>query len=319
MSSKSSLAKRIVNVQQSRSHGNRERNRARAMTDQRPIGLFGIGLMGEVLAQRLVAAGFAVLGYDVDPSKGARLAKLGGTAASLQEVARCDRVVLAVFSTDQVEEVVEKSLAPAAGSGKIVLCTSTCDPDRIAALAARVAPKGIRFLETPVSGTSEQVRRGEGVGLIGGDPKTADQVADILDAIFPRRFHIGRAGDGGRAKLAVNLILGLNRLALAEGITFATRLGLDPKAFIEVARISAAYSQVMDTKARKMIERDFAPEGRVRQTLKDVHMMLDQAEKLGQTLPLLEVNAEVLEACVRAGEADHDNSAVIEEIRRRKR
>lgn len=292
------------------------------MTKSAPIGLVGIGLMGEVLAGRLIAAGFSVLGYDIDPAKGERLAKMGGKAGSLAEVAQCDRVILAVFSTDQVEDVTQNSLVPAAKESKtkskIVLCTSTCDPDRIAALEAKVAPQGIRFLETPVSGTSEQVRQGDGVGLIGGDPNTADEVKDILDVIFPRRFHIGRPGDGGRAKLAVNLILGLNRLALAEGLTFASRMGLDPKAFIEVAKTSAAYSQVMETKARKMIERDFAPEGRVKQTLKDAHMMQDQAKKLGQTLPLLAVNVDVLESCVRAGEADFDNSAVVEEIRRRK-
>ena len=136
-------------------------------------------------------------------------------------------IVLAVFSTDQVEDVVEKSLLPAARRGTIVLCTSTCDPDRIAALGARLPGTAIRFLETPVSGTSEQVRQGDGVGLIGGDPQTAAEAAPILDALFPRRFHIGKVGDGGRAKLAVNLILGLNRLALAEGLTFAERMGLD--------------------------------------------------------------------------------------------
>ena len=289
------------------------------MTDERgPIGLVGLGLMGEVLAGRLMAAGFAVLGYDIDPAKNAKLELAGGRAAdALVDVAQCRTVVLAVFSTEQVEQVVEQALVPAACPEKVVLCTSTCDPDRIAELAARVAPKGIRFLETPVSGTSEQVRRGDGVGLIGGDPQIATEAAAILDALFPRRCHIGKAGEGGRAKLAVNLILGLNRLALAEGLVFATKMGLDPKAFIEVARSSAAYSQVMDTKARKMIERDFAPEGRVRQTLKDVNMMLDQAERLGQQLPALENNANMLEACVRAGEADYDNSAVIEEIRRR--
>ncbi len=284
------------------------------------IGVVGLGLMGEVLAGRLMAAGFGMLGYDIDPAKNASLVQRGGQAATaLSEVARCDAIVLAVFSTEQVEEVVEKELLPALGpgSGKIVLCTSTCDPDKIAALGERIVPQGIRFLETPVSGTSEQVRRGEGVGMIGGDPQTAAAIAPVLDAVFPRRFHIGKIGDGGRAKLAVNLILGLNRLALAEGLVFAARLGLDPKAFLEVARTSAAYSQVMDTKALKMIDRDFAPEGRVRQTLKDVHLMLDQAQRLGQQLPLLNVNADVLEACVRAGEGDRDNSAVIEEIRRR--
>ena len=150
-----------------------------------------------------------------------------------------------------------------------MLCTSTCDPDRIAALAARVAPKGIRFLETPVSGSSGQVSRGEGTGLIGGDPAIAAEVDDILTALYPRRFHIGKAGDAGRAKLAINLILGLNRMALAEGIVFASRLGLDAKAFLDVARASAAYSQVMDIKGRKMVEREFKPEGFVHQSLKD--------------------------------------------------
>jgi 3-hydroxyisobutyrate dehydrogenase-like beta-hydroxyacid dehydrogenase len=217
--------------------------------------------------------------------------------------------------------VVERELLPALGegSGKVVLCTSTCDPDRIAALAARVEAKGLRFLETPVSGTSEQVRRGDGVGLIGGDPKTAGDVKPVLDALFPRRYHIGKAGDGGRAKLAVNLILGLNRMALAEGLTFAERMGLDPKAFLAVAQGSASQSQVMGTKGPKMLARDFSPEGRVKQTLKDVHMMLDQAAQLGQELPMLRVHCDVLEACVRAGEAERDNSIIVEEIRRRRR
>jgi len=291
------------------------------MQQQRPVGLIGVGLMGEALAERLVAADFAVLGLDVDPAKTARLATLGGEAArSIADVAeRAEPIVLAVFSTDQVEDVVERQLLPAVGghSHRIVLCTSTCDPDRIADLGARVVGRGLRFLETPVSGTSEQVRRGEGVGLIGGDEAIAAEVDRVLAAMFPARFHVGRVGDGGRAKLAVNLILGLNRLALAEGLVFASRLGLDPKTFLPIAQGSAAYSQVMDTKGAKMVGGDFAPEGRVRQTLKDAHLMLDQARRVGQSLPLLSVHADVLEACVRNGDAERDNSIVIEEIRRR--
>jgi putative dehydrogenase len=282
-----------------------------------PVGVVGLGLMGEVYARRLIAAGFAVVGFDIDREKNARLARIGpgARAGSLADIARyCDPIVLAVFSTDQVEEVA-RDLLPAA-TGKIVLCTSTCDPDRIAALSARVAAK-LRFLEVPVSGTSEQVRRGDGVGLIGGDAQIAADAAGVLDALFPKRFHIGKAGDGGRAKLAINLILGLNRLALAEGLVFAARLGLDPAAFLSVARSSAAASQVMGTKGPKMVAGDFAPEGRVRQTLKDTHLMLDQARKSGQKLPLLEIHAEVLEACIRHGESEQDNSIVIEEIRRR--
>jgi 3-hydroxyisobutyrate dehydrogenase-like beta-hydroxyacid dehydrogenase len=286
------------------------------MSNANTVGLVGLGLMGEVYARRLIAAGFAVVGFDIDTTKQERLAPIGLRAGTLADIARdCNPIVLAVFSTDQVEDVVERALLLAM-AGKIVICTSTCDPDRIAALGARVA-ETVRFLEVPVSGTSEQVRQGDGVGLIGGDEKDAADAAPVLNALFPKRFHIGKVGDGSRAKLAINLILGLNRLALAEGLVFASRLGLDPAAFLKVARSSAAASQVMDTKGPKMIASDFTPEGRVRQTLKDAHLMLDQARKAGQQLPLLSVHADVLEACKIHGEGDQDNSIVIEEIRRR--
>jgi 3-hydroxyisobutyrate dehydrogenase-like beta-hydroxyacid dehydrogenase len=272
--------------------------------------------MGEVYARRLLAAGLSVIGYDIDAGKNARLEEFGVGAGSLGDIARdCEPIVLAVFNTDQVEDVVEHGLLPVA-AGKIVLCTSTCDPDRIAALGARVADY-LRFLEAPVSGTSEQVRLGDGVGLIGGDPRIAAAAAPVLDALFPRRFQIGKIGDGGRAKLAINLILGLNRLALAEGLVFASRLGLDPAAFLDVARASAAASQVMDTKGPKMVAGNFNPEGRVRQTFKDTQLMLDQARKAGQKLPLLEIHADVLQACLRHGEGEQDNCIVIEEVRRR--
>src|SRR5262247_2159838 len=295
----------------------------RLMPDRKPIGLIGLGLLGQAFAHRLLEAGFEVVGFDVDPARTAKIAELGGRpAASVADLARrCDPVVIAVFSTDQVEEVIERELLRVLGerSGKIVLCASTCDPDRIAAPGQRVATRGLRLLEAPVSGASGQVSRGEGVGLIGGDPQLASAVEPVLRAMFPTYFHIGKVGDGGRAKLAVNLILGLNRLAMAEGFTFAERLGLDPAAFLEVARRSAAYSQVMDVKGEKMTRGEFTPEGRVTQHLKDVHLMLEQAERANQRLPLLEIHADVLEACVRQGEGDLDNSAVIKEIRRRTR
>jgi 3-hydroxyisobutyrate dehydrogenase-like beta-hydroxyacid dehydrogenase len=288
-----------------------------------PVAIIGLGLMGEVYARRLLAAGLPVTGFDVDPARRARLAEIGGrpanTIAELTQPARC--IIIAVYSTDQVEDVIENHLLPALGdkSNKIVLCMSTCDPDRVAALAARVIPRGIRYLDVPVSGTSDQVRRGDGVALIGGDRAIAEEVGAVLDALFARRFHVGKIGDGGRAKLAVNLILGLNRLALAEGLVFAECLGLDPAAFLAVARGAASYSQVMDTKGEKMVRGDFSPEGRAKQTLKDCHIMLDQAAAVGQKLAMLEVHADVLEACVRTGEADLDNSVIINEVRRRGR
>ena len=288
-----------------------------------PVGLIGLGLMGQAFAERLFAASYAVLGTDIDPAKREQLIALGGRSTdTVCEIAEtCSVIILAVFNTEQVESVTETdllSLVPA-GARAIVLCTSTCDPDRIAALAARIGNGRLRFLETPVSGTSAQVRSGAGVGLIAGDLAAMHEAKPVLDALFPKNFHVGRIGDAGRTKLAVNLVLGLNRLALAEGLAFAERVGLDLQSFFPVLRQSAAYSQVMDTKGPKMVASDFAPEGRARQTLKDAHLMLEQAEKAGQPLAALAVHADVLEACVRHGQGDLDNSVIIEELRRRGR
>ena len=107
------------------------------------VGLIGIGLMGQAFAQRLFAAGFDVVGFDIDPQKGAWLESRGGrAAASIAEVARAaSPILISVFSTDQVEEVVHQHVLPerSAGADPILLCTSTCDPDRVATLGARAA------------------------------------------------------------------------------------------------------------------------------------------------------------------------------------
>jgi 3-hydroxyisobutyrate dehydrogenase-like beta-hydroxyacid dehydrogenase len=292
------------------------------MTTLSPVGLIGVGLMGTMFAERLIAAGHAVLGYDLVPEKNAHLGAIGGQAApSGADVARrCDAIVIMVFDTGQVEGVVENDILQAVGprSDKIVLCASTCDPDRIAALGARATERGLRFLETPVSGTSQQCREGLGTGLIGGDPTLAQAAKPILDALYPRQFHIGGHGDGNRAKLAINLILGINRTGLAEGLVFAERLGLDPATFLEVAKASAAYSRVMDGKGPKMVRRDYKPEGALQVTYKDATLAREQGQKVGQELPLLETYRGLIEAAIRHGQGELDNSSVIEEIRRRK-
>jgi 3-hydroxyisobutyrate dehydrogenase-like beta-hydroxyacid dehydrogenase len=295
------------------------------MAQQRaPVGVIGTGLMGTACAKRLLAAGFEVLGYDTAAEKLDAFVALGGRAAScVADIAgACDRVVIAVFNTDQVEDTIEGprgllAARPANAPPLTTVCVTTCDPDRIAALAARLPAARLRYVEAPVSGTSEQTARGESLGLIGGAAAAVDAARDVIDAISPRWHHLGPAGSGGRAKLAVNLILGINRAALAEGLVFAERMGLAPETFLKVARESAAYSQVMDVKGGKMVKGDFSPQGYVAQSLKDFSLMLEQSRKLKQRLPLGEIYKDLMEACIAAGEGELDNAAVIREIRRR--
>lgn len=288
------------------------------------VGVIGTGLMGTACAKRLLAAGHEVIGYDVDARTLKKFEETGGQGVPALDdlVRRCRQIVLTVFNTDQVEDAIEGprgllALLPADAAPLLVVCVSTCDPDRIGALAARIPAPRLHFVEAPISGTSDQTARGEGLGLIGGDPRGAEEARAILNAICPRRHYLGAAGNGGRAKLAINLILGVTRAALAEGLVFAERMGLDPAAFLTVARDSAAYSQIMDVKGKKMVEGDFTPHGRITQSLKDFVLMLEQAARIRQQLPLAQTYVDLAKACIAHGEGDLDNSIVIEEIRRR--
>jgi 3-hydroxyisobutyrate dehydrogenase-like beta-hydroxyacid dehydrogenase len=280
-----------------------------------PVGVIGLGLLGGAIARRLLAAGHAVMGHDVDPAKAVALAGSGLLPGSPQEIARrCPRIILAVFTAGQASEVAESLYK--AGTPGLLICATTCEPEASVALAARARTLDWRYLEAPLSGTSAQVMAGEGVGLIAGDVTAIDAARDLFAAICPRWHAIGAVGDAARAKLAVNLVLGLNRLALAEGLVFAQRMGLEGAAFLEVLKGSAASSQVMQTKGPKMLAADFSPEGRAEQTLKDVGLMQAEAKRLGQPLPLLDVHEAILRACVARGEGALDSSVVIEEVRR---
>jgi putative dehydrogenase len=286
-----------------------------------PVGIIGLGLIGTSLARRLLANGFRVHGFDIDPQRCARLQSLQGSAATnAKEIGEtCPLVVLAVFDTRQVIDVLEGADGMAPRAGQIVMCVSTCDPDPIVALAARLAEKGVRFLEVPLSGNSDQIALGNGVALVGGERAVMDEAAPVLNAISKQRFYLGPIGAGGRAKLAVNLVGGLNRAALAEGLAFAEALGLEPMAFLDVLKNSAVYSRAMDTRGEKMVKSDFSPHAWLKQSHKDFELMHAAADRVGQALPFARLYTELIESCLGHGEGELDNAAIIQELRRRRR
>jgi len=286
------------------------------MSAQGTIGIAGLGLMGRAFAGRLVQAGHRVLACDVRSVEAPAGVELQVGLADL--AAQCDAILLSVFDTAQVEYVLfgPEGLA-AAGLRAPILCTSTCDPDEIAGIAERCAKQGIEFLELPFSGTSQQVARGDGVGLVGGDERLAQRLAPVLDVLCPRRQYVGRCGDAGRAKLAVNLVLGLHRAALAEGLNFGRRIGLDPARLLQILQGSAAASSVMPVKGPLMVQRRYdAPQSRVDQSLKDFGLIRALGRRAGQPLPLAEVYVQLLESCLARGEGEQDNAIIHEAIAR---
>ncbi len=283
------------------------------------VGIVGLGLVGQALAIRLAAAGFALMGFDRQDSARAAWAKAGRELAdSPRQIGRqCRRVVLAVFDTAGGLEVTEGSQGLLSGGAmQVLIDCSTGDPDMLQALAQRLERQGVDFIEAPLSGSSRQIEGGNATMLLGATAQAIDRHAELLHAIAPQRVHVGGAGMGARAKLATNLVLGLNRAVLAEGMVFAERLGLSPARFLELVLATPARSDAALSKGALMVSGDFTPQSRVHQHLKDVELMLAQAAATGQRLPLSSTHAQLLRAAVAAGEGDLDNAAIICQLRR---
>ena len=292
------------------------------MNSKPVIGIIGLGLVGSAIARRLFEAGYACVGFDIDSRACARFAAQGGrVTTSARDVAqKATRLITAVFDTDDVLKVIEGANGVLeGGTPRVITDCSTGDPERLVWLADRLKAHSIGFIEAPLSGSSAQIAAGEATMLLGGDADVIAAHADLLDAISPKRLHAGGTGMGARAKLATNLVLGLNRAVFAEGLVFAERLGIAPEKFLELVLASPARSDAAAIKGPLMLTGEFAPQSRIRQHLKDVELMLAQASAKSQRLPLSEAHAALMRAAIVAGDGDLDNAAIVRQLRRETR
>ena len=289
-----------------------------ARTAPETIGLVGVGLLGSAIAERLLAHGFRVKGFDLNASRLDGLTALGGQAASRAEelMVGCRRIVLSLPDHAAVGSVLEQ-VAAHGRAGQVLIDTTTGAPAAAATTGRDLAARGVAYLDAAVCGNSEELRRGE-VLVVAGGPEAAFEACQDLFATFARRcWRVGGWGAGLKMKLTTNLVLGLNRAVLAEGLGFAEALGLNSELALAVLHASSSYSRVMDLKGRKMLERDFAPQARLAQHLKDVRLMLEAAAEAGAKLPLSDQHRQLLEQAEAAGWGGLDNSAIIEVFRRK--
>lgn len=283
---------------------------------KKSLGIVGIGLMGSALAERALAAGFHVVGYDVSSERLAAFEKLGGQSAeSAKQVAsKCRTIVFSVLTSEQVVETVSqmsRDLHP----GDLVVDTTTGSPDEMVALGKRLKRRSIDYLDACIAGNSDEARAGNVMVLAGGDPAALKRTRPFLDCFARRVFHLGPVGAGARMKLVFNLALGLHRAVLGEALTFAEAIGIEPAKALEVLQAGAAYSKVMDVKGQKMLAREFPPQARLDQHLKDVRLILELAETRNAKTPLSELHERLLSQLVSLGFGAFDNSAIVEAFR----
>lgn len=274
-----------------------------------PVAVVGLGLMGTAIAGRLLDAGVPTHVWNRTASRAEALLTRGARWCD-DPLGVCRLVITSLYDGAAVRAVMEPRL-DAAEAGRIVVDTSTVDAETTESLAARARRRGIAWIDAPISGSSVQTARGEATVLVGGDDADVAACAGLWAILGGRWHHCGGVGSASRMKLVTNLVLGLNRAALAEGLVFARALGIDPAAALGVLRDGPAASRQMETKGPKMVAGDFAVQARLAQHRKDVQLILEAAAAAGLTLPLAAAHRALLDAAVARGLGDLDNSAVI--------
>lgn len=286
------------------------------MDNVNTIGVIGLGLMGSALAERFLTAGMRVVGFDPREECRRQFVELGGESASSAKVVfdSVQVVVLSLPNSDVVEEVCDRDAQLFQNSSlrKLrIIDTTTGDPDRTAELGQRLFEVGVEYLDATLTGSSQQARDGEVIVTAGGPVQVFRESETLFRCFAKQSFHVGPWGSGARTKLVVNLVLGLNRAVLAEGLAFARACGLELNSVLEILRSGAAYSRAMDTKGRKMIEADFTPQAKLSQHLKDVRLILETSDRVGATTPLSRLHETLLSALDSEGCGELDNSSIL--------
>src|SRR5262245_22034116 len=298
------------------SFGEVTRRRGDEVTNKR-VAVVGVGLMGSSLAKHLLAAGYPVTVHDLDAAKIEALVKLGARKPRAPEeiTGAVDVIMLSLPNSHVVNDVLTNSLKlfETGRKGLYVVDTSTPDPDMSEQMAARLRERGIEMMDGTTSGTSEMFAEKNAIFMVGGAEAAYKACEDLFRAASKQAFHMGANGTGANAKLVVNLVLSLNRMALAEGLTLAARAGLDQAQVLKVLKQSAAYSSAMDQKGDRMVTRNFLkPASALSTSYKDSRLILALGAKLDCPLPLMSLYVQALASEVSKGKTSLDPATIID-------
>ncbi|KZE28278.1 NAD(P)-dependent oxidoreductase [Chelatococcus daeguensis] len=289
------------------------------MTDTKPtVAFLGLGLMGARQARRLIEAGWPLVLWNRSREKAEALAPLGArVAGSAAAAAEAEIVITMLENGPIVEDVVfAQGVAGAMRPGAVLIDMSSIKPAEAQDHAARLAEKGIAYLDAPVSGGTVGAEEGTLAIMVGGDETVFDRIARVF-APMGRATRVGPHGAGQLAKLANQIIVGVTIGAVAEALMLAARGGADPAKVREALRGGFAESRVLDLHGARMVERDFTTKGRSVTHLKDLDNALDAAERLGlAATPFTAATADLFRGLL-ANAGDLDHSGLLVELERR--
>ncbi len=280
------------------------------------IALIGAGAMGGAIGTRLAQTGQTLHVFDLDKEKVAELVAHGVIAAqsAADAAAQSDYVITSLNAPRIVDIAVfgKGGVADGAKPGTLIIDMSSIDPEATKELAAKAAEKGLRWVDSPLSGGAPKALIGELTLMAGGAAEDVADAHNVLQHVATNYTHMGPVGAGQTTKLINQVLCGLNFLAVAE----ATQLALD--AGVDAAKIPAALkggradSAILQEYMPRYVERDYRRTGRIDNMVKDLNGAQDLARRTHTPMPMTAICAEVHRLMTAAGLGGEDQAALME-------
>jgi 3-hydroxyisobutyrate dehydrogenase-like beta-hydroxyacid dehydrogenase len=290
------------------------------VNEEQRIGFAGLGAMGAGIAQRLLDAGYEVVGWNRTKAKAQPLIDAGmGWADTPRELAASVDVLFTMLTnTAAIEATAGGDDGVLAGlrEGAVWADISTIAPDASVAMAERVRERGASFLDCPVSGSPATLAAGQMSVMVGGDRPAFDRIEPVLHAIGPKVTYIGPNGQAILTKVAINLALVVSVTALAEGVALVEKAGVDREAVVDAVLKSVIASPVVGYRAPLLVE-DTDVFADVELQQKDLVLAQELARRLGMSVPTCAATSEMLNAARSSERADRDFVVSVHEAYRR--
>lgn len=277
------------------------------------IGFIGLGIMGKPMAKNLLAGGLSLVVYDVVSAAVDEVVAAGAAkGTSPKDVAeKSDIAVTMLPNSPHVREVVcgKNGILEGTKKGQIVVDMSSIAPLASRELGAMLAEKGAEMLDAPVSGGQEKAEKGTLAIMVGGSEASYEKVKDIL-ALMGKSTLVGELGAGQTTKLVNQTIVAINIAAVAEGMAFAKKAGVDPEKVFQAIRGGLAGSQCMEDKAPRMFEGRYNPGFRINLHIKDLTNVLETSRSLHMSMPLAAQLMEMFQNLAGEGHEMLDHGAL---------
>ncbi len=277
------------------------------------IAFLGTGLMGAPMCQNLLSAGLPLTVWNRSLAKAEPLAKRGAVVADSPQSAVTDAdVVITMLSDGPAVSAVmfEQGAADAIREGATHIDMSSIGADEAIEHAKRHAERGVRYLDSPVSGGTRGASAGELAIMAGGDAETFAAMQPVFAALG-HATHVGPNGCGQLAKLANQIIVAITIGAVSEALILAGGGGADRAKVREALQGGFASSRILTEHGQRMVDRAFEPGGPAKFQLKDLHNALSAADRLELELPITKLLHGLFDAMVQSGKGDMDHSGLL--------